>query len=101
MNEPIKGEWQTGKRSAACYKREIERLTQQRDDLLAACERFVEVKILRDNMWRIIENRKDGLVGIQVRKDTLAKEYQKLYTEREILKQTVYPLIEAAIKKGQ
>ena len=66
-------------------------------DLVTACEAFEELKSLKEQMNQIIDQRENGLVGIQVRNDDLAKEYQKLYMKRQALKPKVSILVEAAI----
>lgn len=63
MNELIEGEWQTGKRSIACYKREIKELKQQRDDLLAACELALEFFAQRDIQQKVISGLSLQLLG--------------------------------------
>lgn len=83
------------------WKDKHDTLKASHDKLVEACELFMEVKDLRNKMWQCIEKREGGLVGIQVMNDELAKVYQRLYRERQILKQTVCPKIEQALKEAE
>jgi hypothetical protein len=71
------------------------------DKLKEALRLFIKVKELKDDMNECIDERKEGLVGILVMSDELAKKYQGIHRERENLKPKVYLTIKQALKKAE